>query len=133
MTPLVWSFVLSAVGIVGILLAGSKRKLGWLVGLMVQPLWIVFAVSTEQYGFILNAVIYAAVYARNWLRWRRDEKPTRRRGVFVTEASDPLFGRRAWSARYDGADATAGRPIHPHMSVAPPWASRVRVRRAFRR
>ena len=66
---LVWSFVLSAFGIVGIILAGSKRKVGWLIGFAVQPLWIVFAVTTGQYGFILNAVIYAAVYARNWWRW----------------------------------------------------------------
>lgn len=75
MTPLAWSFLLSAVGIVGILLAGSKRKIGWLVGFFVQPLWIVFAITTGQYGFILNAVIYAVVYARNWLRWRREERP----------------------------------------------------------
>lgn len=24
--------------------------------------------------------------------------------------------------RYDGIDAQCGRPIHPSMSVAPPWA-----------
>ena len=71
---LIWSFVLSAIGIVGILLAGSKHKIGWLVGFFVQPLWIIFAIQTEQYGFILNAIIYAAVYARNWLRWRREER-----------------------------------------------------------
>jgi nicotinamide riboside transporter PnuC len=74
---LIWSFVLSAIGIVGILLAGSKYKVGWLLGFFVQPLWIVFAIQTEQYGFILNAVIYAAVYARNWLRWRREEREAR--------------------------------------------------------
>lgn len=75
MSPLAWSFLLSALGIVGLLLAGSKYKVGWLIGFCVQPLWVIFAIQTEQYGFILNAVIYAAVYARNWLRWRRDERP----------------------------------------------------------
>lgn len=74
MSGLTWSFVLSAIGIVGIVLAGSKYKLGWLIGFAVQPLWIAFAVTTEQYGFILNAVVYAAVYARNWLRWRAEER-----------------------------------------------------------
>lgn len=71
---LVWSFVLSFIGIAGLLLAGSKRKIGWLVGFAVQPLWIIFAITTEQYGFILNATIYAGVYARNWTLWRRDER-----------------------------------------------------------
>ena len=70
---LIWSFVLSGIGIVGIVLAGSKYKLGWLIGFFVQPLWVVFAVVTGQYGFILNAVVYAIVYARNWVRWRREE------------------------------------------------------------
>ena len=70
---LIWSFVLSGIGIVGIVLAGSKYKLGWLIGFFVQPLWVVFAVVTGQYGFILNAVVYAIVYARNWWRWRQEE------------------------------------------------------------
>lgn len=30
--------------------------------------------------------------------------------------------------RYDSIDFTAGRPIHPQMSVAPPWAKRRIVR-----
>lgn len=72
---LVWSFVLSGLGIVGIILAGSKRKVGWLIGFFVQPLWIVFALTTGQYGFILNAVIYAIVYARNWIRWAHPPCP----------------------------------------------------------
>lgn len=68
-----WSFVLAALGIVGLLLAGSKRKVGWLVGFLIQPLWIIFAIRTGQYGFVLNAVAYAAVYARNWWEWRKDD------------------------------------------------------------
>lgn len=71
---LAWSITLSALGIVGILLAGSKRKVGWLVGMAIQPLWIIFAIQTGQYGFIANAVIYFAVYLRNYLLWRREER-----------------------------------------------------------
>lgn len=29
-----------------------------------------------------------------------------------------------YAHRYDGADSHMGRPIHPEMSVAPPWATR---------
>lgn len=28
------------------------------------------------------------------------------------------------SARYDSTDYNSGRPIHPNMSAAPPWAVR---------
>lgn len=85
---LVWSFVLSFIGIAGIILAGSKYKLGWLIGLAVQPLWVWFAVSTGQYGFIINAVIYAAVYARNWLLWYKDERRGSDTDSFVFEKSE---------------------------------------------
>lgn len=77
MTPLWWSILLAAVGILGLLLAGSKRKVGWAVGVGAQVLWIVYALVTQQYGFILSAVAYAAVYGRNWLRWRREERHQR--------------------------------------------------------
>lgn len=95
MAGLVWSFVLSGIGVVGIILAGSKYKVGWLIGFFVQPLWIVFAVTTGQYGFILNAVIYAAIYARNWLRWRRDERGMIRasRGARYSHREDQLDSR----------------------------------------
>lgn len=36
------------------------------------------------------------------------------------------FGVHDW--RYDSIDYTMGRPVHPHMSVAPPWAKRRIVR-----
>ena len=79
MTPLLWSIVLSTIGIAGVWIAGQKNKAGWAIGLCVQPLWIIFAIQTGQYGFIANACVYAAVYARNWTRWRRDERAAARK------------------------------------------------------
>lgn len=72
MANLVWSIALAAVGILGIYLAGSKNLLGWLVSFAAQGAWIVFALVTGQYGFILSAVAYGWVYGRNYLRWRRE-------------------------------------------------------------
>jgi nicotinamide riboside transporter PnuC len=69
---LVWSVGLAVIGIVGIWLAGRRNLWGWAIGLAAQVLWIVFALVTGQYGFIFSALAYGFVYARNWLRWRRD-------------------------------------------------------------
>ena len=71
---LVWSFVLSAIGVLGIYLAGSKNIYGWVLGFSAQVLWIVFAVTTEQYGFILSALAYGWVYGRNYLKWKRERE-----------------------------------------------------------
>lgn len=85
---LIWSIVLSVIGIAGLLLAGSKYKLGWLLGFGVQALWIIFAIVTAQYGFILSAVVYGVVYARNWLRWRREEREGTGKDSFVFEENE---------------------------------------------
>lgn len=69
-----WSYVLSAVGIFGTYLAGRKSKWGWAVGLGAQVLWIAFAITTEQYGFIISALAYGSIYAKNYLAWRNDER-----------------------------------------------------------
>lgn len=71
-TNLVWSIVLAITGIVGLYLAGSKNLWGWVISFAAQVLWIIFAMVTGQYGFILSALAYGWVYARNYIRWRRE-------------------------------------------------------------
>jgi hypothetical protein len=77
MAGIIWSVALAAIGIFGIYLAGNKSRWGWIVGFSAQVLWFAFAIATRQYGFILSAIAYGWVYARNYLRWRREQiKPT---------------------------------------------------------
>lgn len=70
---MLWSYLLAAVGILGIWLAGRKNLWGWAVGAGAQVLWIAYGLVTRQYGFILSAVAYGCVYARNFVRWKREE------------------------------------------------------------
>ena len=76
MTNLVWSFALAGIGILGIYLAGRKNLLGWALGVSAQVLWIVFAVVTQQWGFILSALAYGWVYGRNFIKWRNEKRET---------------------------------------------------------
>jgi hypothetical protein len=66
-----WSWALTVIGITGLWLAGSKRRAGWLIGVAAQGLWIAYALATRQYGFIVSALCYGFVYARNFVAWRR--------------------------------------------------------------
>lgn len=70
MPPWWWSLILAAVGITGLWLAGSGRRIAWAIGVAAQLLWLAYAVATRQYGFLLTAVAYGVVNARNWLAWR---------------------------------------------------------------
>lgn len=70
-----WSWCLTAVGIAGLYLAGRQRAIGWAVGLGAQGLWFAYAIASHQWGFIVSACAYGAVYGRNYLRWRRHPPP----------------------------------------------------------
>jgi len=67
-----WSYLLTAVGVLGLYLAGRRYWWAWLVGLVAQVLWVAYAVATEQWGFIVSAFAYGWVYARNAWRWKSD-------------------------------------------------------------
>lgn len=73
-----WSYILTAVGVFGLWLAGRKSKFGWAVGLGAQVLWLSYAVTTEQWGFIVSAVAYGWVYSKNFLAWRQAEQEVAR-------------------------------------------------------
>ena len=70
---MIWSFILAAVGITGLLLAGRKSVWGWAIGVGAQVLWIAYALATRQYGFILTAVAYGIVYGINWWTWFKEK------------------------------------------------------------
>ena len=79
-----WSWGLSAIGIFGLYIAGRKLWWGWLVGIGVQIPWIIYAVVTDQPGFIASGLAYGLVYARNALDWYREHKARGEAEVVVT-------------------------------------------------
>jgi len=68
-----WSWILAAVGVTGIYFVGRKTIWGWLVLILNECIWIVYALATDQYGFIFAATAYSAVYVKSYLHWRRKD------------------------------------------------------------
>ena len=64
--------MLTAVGVTGLWVAGSRSKWGWMVGLGAQALWVSYGLATDQYGFVASAFVYGTMYARNFRRWHRE-------------------------------------------------------------
>lgn len=71
-----WSWVLTAVGVFGLWLAGRKVWWAWFVGLGAQALWLSYAIVTEQWGFIVSAFAYGWVYTKNGITWTREHRAT---------------------------------------------------------
>ena len=67
-----WSWVLAFIGVSGIFLVGRKTIWGWLVLFLNEVLWIFYALTTKQYGFIFAAVAYGIVYVKSFMHWRKD-------------------------------------------------------------
>lgn len=84
-----WSYLLTAVGVIGLWLAGRRRWQGWAIGLAAQTLWIWYAISTRQWGFLLSALAYGTVYGRNLWRWRRDLRRPKGHPVWSLPARTP--------------------------------------------
>lgn len=71
MTELQWSWLLALMGVVGMYFVGKKRWEAFLWLIVMECLWIVFALKTGMYGFIVGSLSYIIVYARNVKLWKR--------------------------------------------------------------
>ena len=69
-----WSWLLTAVGVFGLWLAGRKSAWGWAVGIGAQALWLGYAIHTRQWGFLVSVGAYGWVYAKNFRTWRREQR-----------------------------------------------------------
>ena len=62
-------WLLSAVTIYAMWLAGSMSPLAWVVGLIGQALWLVWIIPVKHLGFIPMNLALCIVYARNLYLW----------------------------------------------------------------
>lgn len=94
-----WSWLLTGVGVTGLYFAGRKRALGWGIGIAAQVLWFLYAVVTQQWGFIVSCLAYGSVYTKNFLAWRSEAKAPPTLGVptsFPEPSPVPAPGSEQW-------------------------------------
>jgi hypothetical protein len=80
-----WSWLLTVVGLTGFILAGRKVWWAWYINIGCQALWFTYAIVTEQHGFIVAAIAYTVVFARNAYKWTTERSPSKLREHFTTE------------------------------------------------
>ena len=80
-----WSWGLAIIGISGVYLTTKKLFWGFVVGFLVQVLWLTYALQTQQYGFILSALGFAWVNALGLYRWTRTPKTEPKRTITPTD------------------------------------------------
>jgi len=58
-------------GIIGMYFVGKKHWEAFVWLIVMECLWIVFALQTQTYGFIVGSLAYIFVYTRNVNLWRK--------------------------------------------------------------
>lgn len=71
---MLWSYVLTAVGVTGMWLIGKKVWWAWWIGVSAQVLWVAYAIATRQWGFIISALAYGTVQGKNAIEWTREHR-----------------------------------------------------------
>lgn len=67
-------YLLSAISIAQIVMAGNKHPNAWLLGLANQVLWLTWILTSQNYGLLpMNLAIWV-VYTRNHFKWKKEEK-----------------------------------------------------------
>lgn len=92
-----WSWLLTAVGVTGLYVAGRKSRWGWAIGLGAQGLWIAYALVSTQYGFLASSLAYGAVYGRNLHRWSKERSAASAEGPRLLPLDHIPCGYCSWS------------------------------------
>lgn len=76
MIPVWWSVLLTVMGGLGWLLVTLEHRIqGFCVGIAAQVAWISYAVVTQQWGFIVSALLFGAINALGLYRWWSARRP----------------------------------------------------------
>jgi len=62
-------YILSALTIYTMFLAGNNKKYAWIVGLINQFLWLLWIIIMHTWGLLPMNIALWVVYTRNHLKW----------------------------------------------------------------
>jgi 4-hydroxybenzoate polyprenyltransferase len=68
------SVLFSALCILQMWLLSKKRRSGWALGILILVLAIPFDYMTDQYGYIVSALVSLVISWRAYVGWASDER-----------------------------------------------------------
>lgn len=74
-----FTWLMSAITITSMWLAGGKRLSAWVLGLINQVLWVTYIYQKQAWGFVPMTAALTFVYSRNLLKWHAERAAQRTR------------------------------------------------------
>lgn len=105
----------------------SQKTKRWLPAIAHGATYTIpFALFVTRSPLALLAIGVTHILIDHWrlakyVIWLKNQIGAKRTYIYVTSNDDWELSCREWTAPYDG------RPIHGQMSVAPPWAKKIRT------
>lgn len=65
-------YLMSAITIYTMFLAGNKTKKAWVVGLVNQIFWFTWIITSQSWGLLPMTFAMCFVYTRNYLKWKKE-------------------------------------------------------------
>ena len=69
-------YILSALAIYCMWAVGKYKKVGWQIGFWSQACWLIWIVTTKNWGFIPLNLASWFVYGNNYISWKKKEAET---------------------------------------------------------
>ena len=73
----IFSGLVTGIGLLGFWLAGAKVWWSWYVNIANQLLWVIFALITGYYAFLVGTAFYLVVFSRNAYKWTKEKIETK--------------------------------------------------------
>lgn len=100
----IFGWVAALLNVAGNLTLVTKSKVGWVIRIIVNLLWMPYGVYTAAWALIANHALFVGINAFGWWKWNRDE---RREARLHTPGETPPFDeiqRMRRQAYVDGHD-----------------------------
>ncbi|GEM_PF-4417697 len=53
---------------------GKKQKVGWMIGLIGQPFWLIFEAIKGAWPLMILTIVFTVKTYKNYQRWKRDDE-----------------------------------------------------------
>lgn len=67
--------ILDGTGLLGSWYLSNKNRVGWLVSLVAQALWTVYAIGFQQWGFLPGIILQSVINVHGYRKWKRTGAP----------------------------------------------------------
>lgn len=117
------AWLVTIIGLVGFWLAGNKVWWAWYVNVANQVLWVIFALVSGYYAFLLGASFYTFVFVKNAIQWTREHLEKKRASIYYHNPKfDPSLLMRGAPAFVDeGVVVVHGGSGRPYADLKQAW------------